>query len=86
MSLTFQMLYIYFKSLSESYLKPKLFFQVTNRFQIAVGMDLFSGAKSDFGSSAQNSAGDFAVNIQQAQFVGNFNDNDRVFFEFKYSF
>ena len=85
-SLTFQMLYIYFKSLSESYLKPKLFFQVTNRFQIAVGMDLFSGAKSDFGSSAQNSAGDFAVNIQQAQFVGNFNDNDRVFFEFKYSF
>ncbi len=85
-SLTFQMLYIYFKSLSESYLKPKLFFQVTNRFQIAVGMDLFTGAKSDFGSSSQNSAGDFAVNIQQAQFVGNFNDNDRVFFEFKYSF
>ncbi len=85
-SLTFQMLYIYFKSLNEAYLKPKLFFQVTNRFQIAVGMDLFSGEKSDFGSSSQNIDGEFDINIQQAQFVGNFNDNDRVFFEFKYSF
>ncbi len=85
-SLTFQMLYIYFKTLEETLIKPKLFFQVTNRFQIAIGMDLLDGAPSDFGSSSQNSLGEFDVNIQQAQFVGNFNDNDRVYFEFKYSF
>ncbi len=85
-SLTFEMLYIYFMSLNETYMKPRLYFQVTNRFQIAVGLDLLDGAKSDFGSSSQNSLGEFDVNIQQAQFVGNFNDNDRVFFEFKYSF
>lgn len=86
LSMTFQMLYIYFDTLNEVYMKPKMFFQVTNRFQIAVGADLFDGQKSDFGSSAVSDIGDFNVSIQRAQFVGNFNNNDRVFFEFKYSF
>ncbi len=85
-SMTFQMLYIYFETLNEVYIKPKMFLQVTNRFQIAMGMDLFDGEKSDFGSSAVDAVGDFQVDIQRAQFIGNFSNNDRVFFEFKYSF
>lgn len=86
-SMTFQMLYIYFETLDEVYIKPKLFFQVTNRFQVAIGLDLFEGEKSDFGSSGAGlESGDFDITIQQAQFVGNFNDNDRAFLEFKYSY
>lgn len=85
-SMTAQMLFIYLQSLRERYLKPKVFFQVTNRFQIAVGMDLFDGQSSDFGTSSVTATGQFNNEIQVAQFLGNFHDNDRVFIEFKYSF
>lgn len=91
-SMTAQVLFIYLQTLDETYLKPKLFFQVTNRFQVAIGLDLFDGSSSNFGtsnfesSSGGNGVGQFNASIQQAQFLGNFHDNDRVFFEFKYSF
>ena len=85
-SMTAQMLWIYLSDLQESYMKPKIFFQITNNFQIAVGMDLFDGRKSDFGLSSVSSQGQFNAAIQRAQFLGNFHNNDRVFFDFKYSF
>jgi len=85
-SMTVQGLWIYLQQINEIYLKPKLSFQITNNIQIAVGLDLFSGAKSDFGLSSVTGQGEFNAEIQRAQFVGNFNNNDRVFFEFKYSF
>jgi hypothetical protein len=85
-SMTAQALWIYLQGLRETYLKPKVFFQLTDRFQIAVGMDLFDGVKSDFGLSSIDAQGQFNADIQRAQFLGNFHDNDRVFFEFKYSY
>ena len=85
-SMTAQALWIYLQQLNETYLKPKLTFQVTDKFQIAVGMDLFDGPQSDFGLSSVTAQGQFNAAIQRAQFLGNFHDNDRVFLEFKYSF
>lgn len=85
-SMTAQLLWIYLQTMHETYLKPKLTFQLSSNFQMAVGMDIFSGQKSDFGVTRLNEQGQFNVSIQQAQFLGNFRDNDRAFVEFKYSF
>jgi len=85
-AMTAQALWIYLQKQDESYLKPKLTFQLTDRFQIAVGLDLFNGLQSDFGLSSVTAQGQFNANIQRAQFLGNFHDNDRIFFEFKYSY
>ncbi len=85
-SMTVQGLWIYLQQMGESYLKPKAIFQLTDSFQVAVGLDLFEGAKSDFGLSSITAQGQFNAAVQRAQFLGNFHNNDRVFFEFKYSF
>ena len=85
-SMTVQGLWIYLQQMNESYLKPKATFQLTDSFQVAVGLDLFDGAKSDFGLSTVTAQGQFNAEVQRAQFLGNFHNNDRVFFEFKYSF
>lgn len=85
-SMTAQLLYIYLATLHETYWKPKVFFQITNRFQVAVGLDMFDGRSSDFGTSSVSPSGQFNAEIQVAQFLGNFHDNDRAFVEFKYSF
>ena len=85
-SLTLQGLWIYLQQMNESYIKPKAMFQITDNFQVAVGLDLFDGAKSDFGLSTVTAQGQFNAAVQRAQFLGNFHNNDRVFFEFKYSF
>ncbi len=86
-SMVVQMLYLHLVDLKETYIKPKAIFQITNNFQFAVGADFLEGSTSDFGSSSGLVQGQqFDVNIQRAQFLGNFYDNDRVFVEFKYSF
>ena len=87
-SAVFQMLILYLDSLDEVMLKPKITFQLDDRVQLGVGMDLFYGQKSDFGSNraARSSSGTFDPGFARAQFVGNFHDNDRIFFELKYSF
>lgn len=84
-SMTVQALWIHLYDLKENFIKPKVTFQITNNFQVGVGMDLFDGAKSDFGQSTIEQ-GLFNSTVQQAQFLGNFHDNDRVYLEFKYSF
>jgi hypothetical protein len=86
-SSTFTFLGIYLINMREAYLKPKWAFRITDRFQIAAGMDVFFGRASQFGvSGILDASGNVVEPEQQAQFLGNFHDNDRVFMEFKYSF
>ena len=81
----FEFLGIYFLNQKELYLNPKWTFFVTDRLQVAGGLDLFSGAKSQFGVLI-NPLGSPTVRDQRSQFVGNFHDNDRAFIEVKYAF
>lgn len=81
-----QLLAIGLVNLDELYLKPKVIFNVTNQFQIATGADLFFGRRSRLGSPGGGAAIIGAALVEQAQFFGNFNDNDRLFLEFRYSF
>jgi len=83
----FQMLFLYLVSLNETYTKPKITFNVTNQFQIAAGMDIFSGPTSQIGVAAQDGrAVDLLELEQRFQFIGNFSKNDRIFLELKYNF
>lgn len=86
-SLVMQMLAISLVNLNELYLKPEVTFEIGNHHRIALGMDLFFGNKSLFGVSVSGGAVSVETDsIQNAQFVGNFNDNDRIFVEYKYTF
>jgi len=85
--LVLQMLMIALINMNEVYLKPKISFDVSDQFKIAMGMDLFYGLRSQLGVSATGGAVASLTAIEQsAQFFGNFHDNDRVFAEFKYTF
>ncbi len=88
-SAVFQMLYINVLNARESYLKPKIIFDVTDHFQIGAGMDIFYGRSSRLGIEARNGrifGAEADTSIQSAQFFGNFRDNSRLFMEFKYTF
>jgi len=88
-SAVFQLLYINLWNARESYLKPKVIFDVTDHFQVAAGMDVFYGRSSKFGIEARNGRvfGTTAdTSVQSAQFFGNFHGNSRIFMEFKYTF
>jgi len=62
-------------------------FNVTEHFQVATGLDLFWGDKSQVGVFVRGGRPTEIVEVeQQFQFFGNFDQNDRVFLEFKYSF
>lgn len=83
----FQMLVIALLNLNELYLKPKITFNMTDQFQISGGLDLFYGKASQVGLAARDGKAIDLVEIEQRfQFIGNFNNNDRIFAEFKYSF
>lgn len=83
----FQLLAIGLINLNELYLKPKITFSITDHFQVAAGFDIFTGAKSKLGSTGGANVIVSAEALERsAQFFGNFNDNDRVFAEFKYTF
>jgi len=88
-SAVFQLLYINLLNAKESYLKPKIIFDVTDHFQIATGMDILYGSSSKLGVEAR-SGRIFGINadtsVQSAQFFGNFRNNSRLFVEFKYTF
>ena len=82
-----QLLLIYLVNQTEVYLKPKVTFDVTEHFQVATGLDLFFGRRSQLGVGSRNGrATDIFAITQQFQFIGNFRDNDRLFVEFKYNF
>lgn len=84
-SMLFELLLIQFTNLHELYINPEWTFFITDRFQIATGIDMFSGKNSQFGVLS-NPLGAPQVRDQRSQFVGNFHDNDRVYLEFTYSF
>lgn len=84
-SMLFELLAIRFVNLRELYVNPEWTFFISDRFQIATGVDLFSGGKSQFGVLA-NPLGSPTVRDQRSQFVGNFHDNDRFYVEFTYSY
>jgi hypothetical protein len=86
-SLLYQLLVIALINLDEIYLKPKVTFAVTDHFQISTGLDIFSGEKSVLGSPGGSDAINNVEAIERSsQFFGNFNNNDRIFAEFKYTF
>ena len=88
-SAVFQLLYINLWNARESYLKPKVIFDVTDHFQVATGMDVFYGRSSKFGIEARNGrifGATADTSVQSAQFFGNFHSNSRIFMEFKYTF
>ena len=82
-----QVLWIYLINMDESLLKPKLTFQVSDKLQVAGGLDLFYGKSGFLGDSGGNTVNNLiAATQQRPQFLGNFHDNDRVYMEVKYSF
>ena len=83
----FEMLAIYLVNFQELYLKPKISFLPTNKFQVTIGLDLFYGEKSRLGVIAREGRPtELMLVAQRAQFIGNFSNHDRAFVEFKYSF
>ncbi len=85
-SAIFELLAIALVNLEELYLNPELTFEVTDRFQIGTGLNLFFGNKSQFGVTPAGNVANLNTVEQRAQFFGNFNDNDRVYATFKYTF
>lgn len=86
-SAVFELLVIRLLNMEETYMKPQIMFNLTDRFQVTLGGVFFDGAKSSLGVSASGGAVSNLTDIEQrAQFFGNFYNNDQVFTEFKYSF
>lgn len=85
-SAIFELLAIALVNLEELYLNPELTFEVTDHFQIATGLNLFFGDKSQFGVTPAGNVNNLNTVEQRAQFFGNFDDNDRVYATFKYTF
>jgi hypothetical protein len=74
-------------NLKEGYLKPKITFDLTDKFQVGVGADLFWGEKSQQGVAFEGGRPTNLIEIdQRSRFLGNFSENDRLFVEFKYAF
>lgn len=74
-------------NMSELYLKPKITFDITDRFQLGVGADLFWGKPSQQGVGFEGGRPTNLIEIdQRSQFIGNFRENDRLFVDFKYAF
>lgn len=83
----FTMLGIWLVNFEEQYLKPKITFDMSDQFQVGVGLDLFWGLKSQLGVAFTGGRPTDLVEVEQrAQFLGNFQGNNRIFVEFKYSF
>lgn len=87
----FTLLWIYLMDMDESLLKPRLNFNITDKYIMSVGLDLFFGKRSQFGVGVRDERGGGVFAIpqdleQRAQFFGNFNNNDRIYLEMKYAF
>ena len=86
-SAVFTLLMIKLINFNETLIKPKVTFDLSDHFQLAAGMDWFIGQPTQFGRQFEIGApGNLVDVVQQAQFLGNFRDNRRVFVDFKYSF
>ena len=86
-SAVFTLLVIRLINFEETYVKPRLLFNLTDHFQITLGADIFIGRRTAFGREADSAAdGGLVTPEQRAQFLGNFNENKRISVEFKYNF
>ncbi|HHH36643.1 MAG TPA: hypothetical protein ENK48_07430 [Gammaproteobacteria bacterium] len=86
-SAVFEMLGIWPINLQELYANPEITFNVTEQFQVAAGLDLFWGDASATGIAVVAGRATEIVDVEQKfRFFGNFDQNDRVYMEFKYSF
>ncbi len=86
-SAVFTLLFIRLINYEETYMKPRLMFNLTDNFQVITGGDFFIGRRTAFGRQADPAAeGGLVTPEQRAQFIGNFNENNRVSLEFKYNF
>ena len=88
-SAVFTLLFIRLINFEESYVKPRVTFNLTDHFQVIVGGDFFIGRRTSFGrqrATDDATPGGLIDPDQAAQFLGNFNENKRVSVEFKYNF
>jgi len=86
-SAVFELLGIYLMDLKEIYLKPRFTFSPAEKVTLGVGVDWFRGAKSRTGTVAvRGDPTDLRFVTQSTQFIGNFDNHDRLFLEFKISF
>ncbi len=86
-SAVFTLLFIRLINFEETYMKPRMTFNLTDHFQVIAGADFFIGRRTVFGRQADRAAeGGLVTPKQRAQFLGNFNENNRVSIEFKYNF
>lgn len=86
-SAVFTMLFIRLINFEETYIKPRMTFNLTDHFQVIAGGDFFIGRRTAFGREADSAAeGGLVTPEQRAQFLGNFNENNRISLEFKYNF
>lgn len=76
-----QFFILYLINNGEILVKPKVGYQITERFQVALGADIFYGDKETFLPDIAAPASD-----RLFKFVSTFVGHDRVFFELKYSF
>jgi len=86
-SAVFTLLFIRLINFEETYVKPRITFNLTDHFQVIAGGDFFIGRRTAFGRQADSAAeGGLVTPDQRAQFLGNFSENDRISLEFKYNF
>lgn len=86
-SMVFQVLMIHLINMEETLLKPRITYNVTDRFQISTGMDLFYGLKGQLGLLFPEGGFQTFEEVEDRfQFIGNFSDSDRIYMEFKYNF
>ena len=86
-SAVFTLLFIRLINFQETYIKPRMTFNLTDNFQVIVGGDFFIGTRTAFGRQIDADApGGLIDPDQTAQFLGNFNENKRISVEFKYNF
>lgn len=85
-SAVFQVLVIGLVNMQELYIKPKITLQVSDHFQVATGVDLFFGDRSQLGVAGGSPLTGTNAIEQNAQFFGNFSGNDRIFVEARYTF
>jgi len=86
-SAVFEMLAIYLMDLEETYLRPEFKFNPAEKVTLGFGLDLFTGEKSQSGTVAvRGDPTDLDFVAQSTHFLGNFNNNDRIFMELKISF
>ena len=82
-----EILGIWLLNLNESFIKPKFIYSPSSRLNLSIGLDLLSGKKSQTGLVAVDGSTAVLKEVTQStQFIGNFNNNDRIFMNIQYNF